>query len=96
MTRRSFQLLAGAALAAEKQIKVALLTQADGPHLSAYIPSLLAPPEIASVAVAGLPDPKGLGPKLGGVYKDAAELFRKEKPARAQMERAQLGRAGPG
>jgi hypothetical protein len=70
-------------LAAEKQIKVALLTQADGPHLSAYIPSLVATPEIASVAVAGLPDPKGLGPKLGGVYKDAAELFRKEKPGLA-------------
>jgi predicted dehydrogenase len=80
MTRRSFQLLAGAALAAEKQIKVALLTHADGPHLSAYIPSLVKAPEVGSVAVAGLADAKGLGAKLGGVYKDAAELFRKEKP----------------
>ncbi len=88
MTRRMFQALAAAAplAAAEKPFKVALLTHADGPHLSAYLPALAAVTEAHSIVVAdasGTVEPaaaKALGGKLHGVYRDASDLLRKEKP----------------
>ena len=88
MNRRRFNLLAAGAVAAaaERQIKVALLTHADGPHLSSYLPSLAATPEAGSVVLADASGTveaaarKVLGSRLGAVYRDASELLRKEKP----------------
>ena len=86
MTRRHFLPLAAAAAAAEKQVKVALLTHADGPHLSSYLPSLAAAAEAGSVVLADASGTveaaarKALGPKLTAVYRDSSELLRKEKP----------------
>jgi len=88
MNRRTFAaaLSAAAAPAAGRQVRVALLAHADGPHLSAYIPALADTPEVASVALS---DPGGanvaaarqaLGPRLGAVYQSPADLFQKEKP----------------
>jgi predicted dehydrogenase len=87
MTRRDFHFLAAsAAAAAPKQIKTALLTHADGPHLSAYLPALAATQEAGSVVLADASGTvesaarKALGAKLGAVYRDPAGLLRKEKP----------------
>lgn len=87
MTRRHFHLMAGgAALAAGKQMKAAVLTHADGPHLSAYLPSLAATPETGSIVLADASGTveaaarKALGSKLTAVYKDAGALLKKEKP----------------
>jgi UDP-N-acetyl-2-amino-2-deoxyglucuronate dehydrogenase len=88
MNRRTFAaaLSAAATQAAGPQVRVALITHADGPHLSAYIPALADTPEVASVSLS---DPGGaniaavrraLGPRLGGVYDSPGELFKKEKP----------------
>lgn len=87
MNRRIFGAALGAAAtpAAGRQIRVALLTHADGPHLSAYIPALADTPEVAAVALS---DPggknvaaarKALGPRLSAVYQSPAELVRQEK-----------------
>ncbi len=87
MNRRTFAAALGAAAAqaSDRQVRVALITHADGPHLSAYIPALADTPE----ALVTLSDPggenvaaarKALGPRLGAVYQSPAELFRKEKP----------------
>lgn len=64
---------------------VAVLTNAEGAHLSAYFPALAASPETREVFLS---DPSGktgdearkaLGAKLGGVYSSAAELFAKHQ-----------------
>jgi UDP-N-acetyl-2-amino-2-deoxyglucuronate dehydrogenase len=93
MQRRSFvQLAAGAAASAspaDRKAGVALLTHADGPHLSAYIEAITHTEEIST---AWLSDPtgatvasvtKGLGAKWGGVYRSPRELFAAQKPALA-------------
>lgn len=85
MLRREF-LAASAALGAAESggIEVALLTHADGPHLSAYLEGLALAPEVGTVflADAGAEGParKALGGKLGGVYGSAKELLRAKKP----------------
>jgi UDP-N-acetyl-2-amino-2-deoxyglucuronate dehydrogenase len=87
--RRAFvQMIAGAAAAlpAPGRAEVALLTHADGPHLSAYIEAIDKTDEVAQV---WLSDPtgatvnaikKGLGTKLAGVYGSPQELFAARKP----------------
>ncbi|MEX2263445.1 MAG: Gfo/Idh/MocA family oxidoreductase [Bryobacteraceae bacterium] len=88
MNRRTFAAALGAvaAQAAERQIRVALLTHAGGPHLSAYIPALADTPEVGEVILS---DPggenvetarKALGSRLGAVHNTPAELFRQAKP----------------
>jgi len=90
MQRRTFAALLPGALAAQpKQISTALLTHADGPHLSAYLEGLAKTPEAHPVSLC---DPSGqteaaarkaLGSKLTAVYRDYGELLRREKPAMA-------------
>lgn len=67
-------------------IPVALLTQAAGPHLDAYLAALAASAEVGEVSVA---DPSGstfaaarkaLGPKLKSTGRDAVALLREAKP----------------
>lgn len=81
----------GAALAAPaRAIDVALMTHADGPHLSAYIGALAKTPE---AGVVYLCDPsgataaavrKGLGAKLAAeTYRSPEELLAARKPALA-------------
>jgi predicted dehydrogenase len=93
MQRRSFVQLAAAlspALAAtsDKKAEVALITHADGPHLSGYIEALAKTGEVGTVFLS---DPsgatvdavrKGVGAKLaaGGVYKSPRDLFAARKP----------------
>jgi predicted dehydrogenase len=88
MNRRTFAAALGAAAAqpAEPQVRVALLTHAGAPHLSAYIPALAASPEVREVVLS---DPggenvemarKALGPRLGAVSETPEELFRRAKP----------------
>jgi predicted dehydrogenase len=88
MNRRTFgaALSAAALQAAEVQVRVALLTHSDGPHLSSYIPALADTPEVSLVALS---DPggenaaaarKALGQRLSATYQSPAELFRREKP----------------
>jgi len=81
MTRRSLLL---SLAAAPSQGEVALITHADGPHLSAYIEGLAKTPEVSKVFLAGPATEqlvrKGLGAKLAGVYKNANELFKVNKP----------------
>jgi UDP-N-acetyl-2-amino-2-deoxyglucuronate dehydrogenase len=69
-----------------KSIKVAVLTNAEGAHLDAYIPALARTKEAESVVLA---DPSGrttalaqkaLGAKLKATYRDAADLLQKEQP----------------
>lgn len=89
MTRRTFHVLAASAAAASgagKQVKTALITHADGPHLSAYLPSLATAQEAGPVVLADASGTveaaarKALGSKLTGVYRDTGEMLRKEKP----------------
>lgn len=84
MQRRTFTQLIPALAAATPQAEVALLTHADGPHLSAYIEGLAQSPDIAKVWLADAATEaqvhKGLGDKLAGVYKTPADLFRAQKP----------------
>lgn len=88
MNRRTFAAALGsaAAHAAGRRLRVALLTHAGGPHLSAYIPALADTPEVGEVVLS---DPGGenvpaarqaLGSRLSAVYESPAELFRREKP----------------
>lgn len=87
MRRRDFTYtlasMAAAATAA-KGCEVALLTHADGPHLSAYIEGLSKTPEVAKVWLADpaseAPVRKGLGDRLAGVFQTPAELFRAQRP----------------
>ncbi len=66
-----------------------LLTHADGPHLSSYLPALAATPEASSIVLSDPsgtveePARKALGSKLTAVYRSASELLRVEKPALA-------------
>jgi predicted dehydrogenase len=86
MLRREFAgvLAAGAAAAQAPGLEVALLTHADGPHLSAYLEGLALAPEVGAVylADAGAEGParKALGAKLAGVYKTPRELLAAKKP----------------
>lgn len=69
-----------------QSIKVAVLTNAGGAHLSAYFPALAQTMEAESVVLADpsartvAPAKKALGEKLTATYKDADELLRKEQP----------------
>lgn len=90
MQRRTFASLLPAALAAQqKQIPVALLTHADGPHLSAYLEALAKTPEAQPVTLcdpSGQTEPaarKALGARLTAVYRDPSQLLNREKPAMA-------------
>src|SRR6266404_2343832 len=67
-------------------IRAGVITEAGGAHLPNYFSSLAQTGEIASVALC---DPSGesdllarktLGEKLTGMYKDASEMLRREKP----------------
>src|SRR5262245_26112919 len=72
-----------------KAIKVGIITEAQGAHLSAYFDSLAKVGEAVAVVLA---DPSGqsvaaarkaLGDKLKGTYQDAALMLRREQPAMA-------------
>ncbi len=69
------------AMAASPRADVALITHADGPHLSAYIDGLAKTPEVETVRLCDSTGAtvdavrKGLGAKLSGVYRSTAELF---------------------
>ena len=84
MQRREFTQLLTALAAVPAQAEVALITHADGPHLSAYIEGLAKTPEVAKVHLANeATEPqarKGLGAKLAAVYKNADELLKNHKP----------------
>jgi len=84
MQRREFTQMLSALAVGAGQAEVALITHADGPHLSAYIEGLAKTPEVAKVYLS---DPateaqvrKGLGEKLSGVYKSPADLLQAKKP----------------
>ena len=95
MDRRTFTRLLGsgslmlplpAAPGQAKRIKVAVVTGADGAHLSSYFPALADTVEAASVVLS---DPSGesfaaarkaLGGKLTATYKNLDEMLAKEKP----------------
>jgi len=96
MDRREFIGIGAAAvgvfasnLSAESQeqgMKVAVLTQTGGAHLSLYFQSLKNIPEVASVVLAA-PDEANaaearqiLGDKLAAVYRSHEELLKKERP----------------
>jgi predicted dehydrogenase len=70
-------------------IKVAVLTQAGGAHLSAYFGALAVIAEAESVVLADASGQnlavarKALGPKLANTYKDSTELLRQEQPQMA-------------
>ncbi len=92
ITRRHFVPVATAAataMAADRQIKVALITHEGGPHLVNYLPSLAGTPEASAIVLADASGTveaaarKALGPRLTAVYRDTAELLRKEKPSMA-------------
>jgi len=84
MLRREFTQLLSAMAAGPATGDVALLTHADGPHLSAYIEGLAKTPEVAKVYLADTaPEAmarKGLGAKLAGVYPNAKALLAVHKP----------------
>jgi len=92
MDRRKFATSLGAAtLAAQPpgSIRVGVLTQADGPHLGAYLAGLAAAKEASSISLC---DASGttqqaarqvLGTRLAAVYRDHRELLAREKPALA-------------
>jgi predicted dehydrogenase len=85
MHRRTFLFAAPlAAAAAPATIDVALLTQADGPHLSAYLEGLALAPEVGKVFVAdSAVEPaarKALGAKFAASYPNAKALLAAHKP----------------
>jgi predicted dehydrogenase len=91
MDRRSFtQAMAASMLAAQdKGIRVALLTNAAGPHLPAYLEGLAKTEEVSEVYLSD-PDERVkssarqvLGAKLVGTFRGPEELFAKHKPALA-------------
>jgi predicted dehydrogenase len=69
-----------------KTIKVAVLTNAEGAHLGAYLPALAKTEEVESVVLADASGriaaqaEKALGAKLKATYKSEAELLKKEQP----------------
>ncbi len=91
MKRRAFvSWMGAAALKAANgggNVNVGLITQKNGPHLSAYLGGLAESPEAASVSLCDSSGAtvesarKALGSRLGSVYRDPASLFAKEKPA---------------
>lgn len=85
MHRRTFtQLLAASAAAAPRAAEVALLTHADGPHLSAYLEGLAQCAEVEKVYVANnaveAQARKALGAKFTAAYATPAALFKAHKP----------------
>jgi predicted dehydrogenase len=70
-------------------IPVAVVTNADGTHLEFWLPSLAEIQEADSVALVNPSDAvaklaqKALGKKLREVHKNAAEMYRKQRPALA-------------
>ena len=85
MHRRTFLFAAPlAAVAAPATIDVALLTQVDGPHLSAYLEGLALAPEVGKVFVADAAvEPaarKALGGKFAAAYPSAKALLAAHKP----------------
>jgi len=85
MLRRSFsQMMTSVAVAAPAEVEVALLTHAEGPHLSAYIEGLAKTPEAVRVYLANPATEaqvrKGLGAKLAGVYQSPKELLAARRP----------------
>ena len=91
MERRAFAtgLLASALPAADPRIKVGLITNAEGPHLSAYLEGLAKTGEASAVVLADdsgqveAAARKAMGPKLTAVYKTPKEMLQKENPALA-------------
>lgn len=84
MKRREFTQMLLAVPPSAAQVEVALLTHADGPHLSAYVEGLA---KCVGVSKVYLADPaaepmvrKGLGDRLAGVYRSHKELFTKHTP----------------
>jgi predicted dehydrogenase len=70
-----------------KAIPVGIVTNADGTHLDNFLPSLASIEEVETVALV---DPSGatvaqartaLGPKLRDVYRNAADMYQKFRPA---------------
>lgn len=91
MHRRTFTQLTALSplMAAAKPVEVALVTHAEGAHLSAYIEGLAKTAEVGAVSLC---DPsgateaavrKGLGEKLKGSYRSIADLTRERKPVAA-------------
>jgi predicted dehydrogenase len=72
-----------------KTIKVGVITEAQGAHLSAYFDSLAKAEEAETVVLADpsgqslAPARKALGAKLRGTYQDAAAMLHREQPAMA-------------
>lgn len=71
------------------KVVVAVITNAEGAHLSAYFPALKEAQEVTSVVLS---DPSGkiveqarkyLGDKLTATYTDTSEMLKKEKPVMA-------------
>ncbi|MFN0169755.1 MAG: Gfo/Idh/MocA family protein [Bryobacteraceae bacterium] len=90
MRRRAFVSWMGAAAleaANGGSVRVGVITQKNGPHLSAYLGGLAESPEAGPIALCDASGAtvdaarKALGSRLGGVYTDAASLLAKEKPA---------------
>ncbi|MGB0580954.1 MAG: Gfo/Idh/MocA family oxidoreductase, partial [Limisphaerales bacterium] len=69
-----------------EEIKVGLITNADGAHVSAYLSALAATDACSSVVLADSDDAynerarKALGGKLTATYRLASEMLAKEKP----------------
>lgn len=67
-------------------MKVGILTQAGGAHLSSYLAAFADCDDVASVAIADdsgsnfASAEKALGEKLSGTYKDAGEMLKKQQP----------------
>lgn len=96
MQRRTFTKIVGAAaLAAQqgtsmpKQIKVGVITHADGAHVGSYFAALAESETVSGVALS---DPDGetvadarqvLGKKLAGTYSSPEAMLAQEKPAMA-------------
>ncbi|MBS1830672.1 MAG: Gfo/Idh/MocA family oxidoreductase [Acidobacteria bacterium] len=91
MNRRAFTQLAAMSpvFAASAPVEVALVTHAEGAHLSAYIEGLAKTAEVGAVSLC---DPsgateaavrKGLGEKLKGSYRSLAQLRKERKPVAA-------------
>ncbi|MCC6536884.1 MAG: Gfo/Idh/MocA family oxidoreductase [Bryobacterales bacterium] len=90
LNRRTFTAtaLSAAASAATTPppLEAALITHADGPHLSAYIEGIAQTPEIGTVSLCdhtGQTEAavrKGVGAKFLAAYKTPAELFAARKP----------------
>jgi UDP-N-acetyl-2-amino-2-deoxyglucuronate dehydrogenase len=91
INRRTFARALGASsmMAADKRVSVALLTNAAGPHLPAYLEGLAKTVEISAVYLSDpdeqvLPSARqALGSKLSAAFRSPDELFSKHKPALA-------------